>query len=129
MTASSGSTPGPRPDAAEVIKARLRADLRLAMRARASLEVGVLRALIAAVDNAQAVPIGGGHQRYVVHTFGDASAEVPRLMLDVAQVERLLEGEIANRRMAAEQFDALARPERAAELRAEAAVVARYAAL
>ena len=63
MTASLESPAEPGSDAAESLKARLRADLKLAMRARAKLDVGVLRALIAALDNAQAVQIGKTHHR------------------------------------------------------------------
>ena len=126
MTASSESAPDDVPDAVEALKIRFRADLKLAMRARSALEIGALRALIAALDNAQAVPVGDAHKRYVVHAFGDAAVEVPRLVLDAGEVQRLLQAEVASRRAAADQFDQLDRPERAAELRAEAAVVARY---
>jgi uncharacterized protein YqeY len=126
MTPSTGTPTATDGDAAETLKARLRADLKQAMRARASLEVGVVRALIAALDNAQAVPIGDAHQRYVVHAFGDGATEVPRLVLDAARVEGLLGDELAGRLQAADQIEGLGRAERAAELRAEAAIVARY---
>ncbi len=115
-------------DAAEAAKLRLRADLRLAMRARDALETAVLRAVIAALDNAQAVPAGDAHQTYVERPFGDASAEVPRLILGTKAVEALLEAEAADRLEAADQCERLARPERATQLRAEAAIVARYLA-
>ncbi len=116
-------------DAAETAKTRLRGDLRSAMRARNAEETAVLRALIAALDNAQAAPVGDKHLRYVVHQFGDRSAEVPRLSLDEAEVRCLVEREVASRHADADQFEGLGRLERAAELRAEAAIVARYLTL
>ena len=115
-------------DAAEALKLRLREDLRNAMRARAAAETAILRALIAALDNAQAVPLPPGHQRYVEHAFGDRAAEVPRLRLDAAAVRRLIEQEAKSRADAADEFDRLGRPDRAADLRAQAAIVARYVA-
>lgn len=125
MTDRSGAAE-PVEDAAEAVKARLRADLRLAMRARAVLETAVLRATIAVLDNAQAVPppVSGG--RYVQFAFGDPSAEVPRLNLSADAVRELLEQEVGSRREAADQFDQLGRTERGAALRAEADIVARY---
>lgn len=126
MTNSGPSSSETGLDAAEAAKVRLRADLKLAMRARATPDVGVLRALIAALDNAQAVPIGDTHQRYVEHQFGDRSAEVPRLGLDGAEVRRLLDHEVTSRTEAADQIERLGRSERAVQLRAEAAIVARY---
>jgi len=113
-------------DAAEVAKLRLRGDLKLAMQARAKLETSLLRAIIAALDNAQAVPARDKHARYVEHEFGDPAAEVPRLRLDAQDVRTLLEQEIRSRREAADQFEQLGKTDRAAELREEANIVARY---
>lgn len=113
-------------DAAEHLKARLRTDLRAAMRERVTTEISVLRALIAAIDNAQAAPIGEAHQRYVELRFGDRSAETPRLCLSGADVDALLEREVREKLDAAEQFDRLGQGEHAAALRAHADIVARY---
>ena len=65
---------------ATALKERLRADLKAAMQARASDEIRLLRTLIAALDNAEAVP--GTPGGYVHRAFGDAGAEVARLELD-----------------------------------------------
>ena len=51
-----------------------RADLKNAMQAKASDEVRVLRTLIAALDNAEAVP--GGDGPYVARAFGAFSSAV-----------------------------------------------------
>ncbi len=65
---------------ATALKQRLREDLKAAMQAKAADEVRVLRALIAALDNAEAVPPETGP--YVPRAFGDATAERPRRQLD-----------------------------------------------
>jgi len=119
--------PGPAvEDPAEAIKSRLRADLRSAMIAKDALRVRALRALIAAVDDAQAVPPAAGQPRYVVHAFGDRSVEVPRLRLTDDDVQRLLRHEAAARTSAAEEMERLDQNERAQELRLEAAIITRY---
>jgi uncharacterized protein YqeY len=113
-------------DAAETMTRRLRADLKTAMQARRTDEVRVIRALIGAIDNAQAVPTGPGHQPYVERAFGDASGEVPRLRLSAGDVQAVFVREVEERRIAADEMARLAQQDRAEMLRAEAAVVARY---
>jgi hypothetical protein len=113
-------------DAAEVMKSRLRADLRSAMLAKDPLRVRVLRALVAAIDDAQAVPPGEQHQRYVVHAFGDRSAEVPRLRLAEEDVQSLLAREAAARTSAAAEMERVAQNDRAQDLSKEAAIIASY---
>jgi uncharacterized protein YqeY len=117
-----GATP------AEIIKARLRADLRSAMQARVSADVAVLRVLIATLDNAEAVAIGDRHQRYVQLEFGDRSAEAPRRRLSPADIEGLLAREVRERRDAAAELGEIGQAERAAGLEAEAELIARYQA-
>lgn len=96
------------------------------MKARAASEVSLLRVLIAAIDNAQSVPIGDSHQRYVERPFGDGSAEVPRLELSEADLAVLLKREAAARDAAATEFERLAQAERAQVMRDEAGWVRRY---
>lgn len=109
---------------AAVLKDRLRADLKAAMQARATADVRVLRVLIAALDNAEAVP--SGHDRYVPRAFGDPSGEVARLQLDADAVDALLASEIAARQAAAADYRSHGRITEAERLEAEAAVVKRY---
>jgi len=120
------SSSQPAPDAAATLKARLRDDLKTAMRTRNALDIAVLRVIIAALDNAQAVPLPEGRQRYVVREFGDGSAEAPRLRLAEEDVRNLLIQEVRDREDAAAQFEDLGRADRAAALRLEAAIVSRY---
>lgn len=113
-------------DAADAMRARLRTDLKTAMQARSALEVGVLRSLIAAIDNAQAVPTAYGHQNYVSRAFGDGTAEVPRVTLSQADLGALLAMESEARIGAADELDRCGRPVEAAALREQALIARRY---
>ena len=111
---------------ADTLKARIRADLTSAMKARDSAQASLLRVLLAALDNAEAVPIGSAHERYQERAFGDPSAEVPRLVLTMEDVKALVAKERAEREVAAADFERLGRPDDAEGLRQEASWVARY---
>lgn len=110
---------------AVALKERLRADLKAALRARSTGEVRLLRTLIAALDNAEAV---AGESKYVPRAFGDPSGERARLELDDAAVSRLLAAEAEARLAAAADYERHDAAEEAARLRAEAAAIARYQA-
>lgn len=112
-------------DAAKEIKLRLRADLRAALRDGRGAEVKMIRSLLAAVDNAEAPPLPAG-QTAPGEDATNRSAEVKRLRLDEAQVRAALLAEIEEREGAAVELERLERTERAASLRAEAAVGRRY---
>ncbi|MFT4039854.1 MAG: GatB/YqeY domain-containing protein [Thermomicrobiales bacterium] len=112
-------------NAASIMKDRLRADLRAAMQERNASEARVLRSLIAAIDNAEAPAISTAPSAHA-HDFASGAAEVERLVLDDAQIARVLQAEIAERDCAAATFTQLGQPERAAELEAEAAIARRY---
>lgn len=114
-------------DASTSTKDLLRKDLRVALRAREALTVSTLRSLIAAIDNAQAVPVADAHQRYIVRPFSDGSAEATRRALSETDVRRILEEELAVRARSATECECHGRLEAASRLRAEAAIVARYA--
>src|SRR5688572_16883199 len=113
---------------ATTLKERLRADLKAAMQARMTDEVRVLRALIAALDNAEAVQIEAIQHNPLGRALGDPSGEVARREIDAAEVEAILAGEVAARLAAADDYDRHARPDDAARLRGEAALVGRYRA-
>src|SRR5690606_20394999 len=85
---------------ATALKERLRADLKVALQARATDEVRLLRTLIAALDDA--VP---GEYSAVPRAFGDPSGEVARRELDADTVEALLASEIESREGAALDYE------------------------
>jgi uncharacterized protein YqeY len=116
----------PPDDGVDVIKARLRTDLRAAMGARRIDEVAVLRTLLGALDNAEAVSVAPQH--YTERPFGDPATEVPRKRLSADDVEAVLGAEQRERLLTAETLERAGRAEDATKLRNEAAIVGRYLA-
>ena len=115
------------------LRERLGGALRQALRSRDAVAVSALRSALAALDNAEAVPDGGSdgsasatHPRLAGTTLGVGSAEVPRRTLSDDEQRAVLQAEIDERLFAAAQFDLGSRPDRAARLRAEAAVLAEH---
>lgn len=117
---------------AAALKERMRADLKAAMHSKASHEVRLLRTLIAALDNAEAIP--GQHDEgstisaFGTRAFDDPSGEVPRLHLDEVAIGQLLSGEIEARLQAAADFVRHGEATEAQRLRDEADLIARYCA-
>lgn len=100
------------------IKTRMRADLLAAMKDKRSAEVRTIRALIAAIDNAEAPPISADNN----------STEVERLLLSDADVRDVLMNELNERETAASELERLGETERAGAVRTEALVTRRYLA-
>lgn len=113
-------------DAATEMKARLRADLREAMKDRNALDTRVIRSLVAALDNAEAPARAQEQSTAAQHHFASGSAEVERLRLTWPQVQDILRAEHQERERAAAEFARLNKQEHAATLREEAGVIARY---
>ena len=111
---------------AVALKERLRADLKSAIQAKVVSEVRLLRTLIAALDNAEAVPVA--HDKYVSRKFGDPGGEVPRLSLDGEAIAHVLAAEIEARLVAAMDYDRHGEAAEATRLRAEAGLIERYTA-
>lgn len=112
---------------AAALKERLRADLKAAMQARATDEVRLLRSLIAALDNAEAVEVEIREEdKFTIRRVGDPAVEVSRRELDAGAVDRLLASEAEARLAAADDYERHGEYEEAARLRGEADLVARY---
>lgn len=114
-------------DAGARMKARLRADLVPAMKGGRTREVALLRDLMAAIDNAEAVPVREERASIVRHEFGSGSAEVERRALGPDQVRDLLLREIEAREQAAAELTLVGQMERADDLRADVLAAKRYA--
>ncbi|MCC3768810.1 GatB/YqeY domain-containing protein [Streptomyces sp. UNOC14_S4] len=98
------------------------------MRARDKVSVSTLRATLAALDNAEAVPVGEAGLRGVAleHSpVGAGTTEAVRSELSERDVVDIVHAEITERLDAAAQLTAPAHAGRAARLRAEAAVLQR----
>lgn len=103
---------------------RLQDDLKLAMRARDQPAVRALRSVLAAFANAEAPALDG---KGPSESYG-AMVDHERVFLTDDDHHRLLEAEIAERKAAAAEYDAIDRPDEAAEVRAEAAALEPYRA-
>lgn len=113
-------------NAGQNMKVRLRADLRIAMKEGRADEAKVIRALVAAIDNAEAPPLQFNERSVEQHHFNDRTAEIERLCLASAQVQAILIAEIQERERAAVEMDRLERADRADALRAEMMIAKRY---
>lgn len=92
-------------EATAALEARLEEDMKTALRAGEKLRLGVIRRARAAIKNAE------------------IAAREP---LDDAAVERVLKGIVKQHRESVEQFEAAGRADRAADERAEMAIVEEY---
>ncbi|MEU5081012.1 MULTISPECIES: GatB/YqeY domain-containing protein [Streptomyces] len=96
------------------------------MRARDKAAVSALRATLAALDNAEAVPVGEDELRGVAleqSPVGAGTTEAARRELSERDVIEVVRAEAGERLDAAAQLTAPAHADRAARLRAEADVL------
>jgi len=100
---------------------RLKADLSTALREGDGEAVAVLRALMAAIANAEAVELDPAQPRDV-----DGWAEVPRRRLTPDDLSRILRREAAELHSAAGEYEGRGRPDQAARLRRRAGLVEGY---
>ncbi|MCV7209445.1 GatB/YqeY domain-containing protein [Mycolicibacterium canariasense] len=105
----------------------LRSALLQARKQRDTVRVAALRSALGAIDNAETPDMAETHTRIdgpIAHSVaGLGAAEVARRALTEAEVLALLHAEIDERISAATQFSAGGHGDRAARLRAEAAVL------
>jgi uncharacterized protein len=106
------------PDAAETMRQRLQADLRLALKGRMAFDVAVLRVLIAAIDNAGSVPLSPKSE--------PRQHEVERRRLSGSDVQAILLREYEARRQTASDLARLGRRLESEQATREMEVVRRY---
>jgi uncharacterized protein YqeY len=116
---------------ADVLRTRLRTDLRAAMKAQARDEMAALRSLIAAIDNAESVedsspPPRTSSEHVAGAVQGLGAADGTRRTLSERDLQRIIEAELWERDAQAERLDLLGRVGDASHLRVEADVIARY---
>jgi hypothetical protein len=112
--------------AATAMKLRLRDDLRAAMAGKRSAEVAVLRTLLGALDQAEAVAAIARGREYVSLKFGDPAAEVPRKRLSAEEVHAVVRVERDELRKAAEDYARLRQADAAASAALKAEILERY---
>ncbi|MGC5345637.1 hypothetical protein PZB75_00670 [Streptomyces sp. AM 4-1-1] len=99
------------------------------MRARDKVAVSALRATLAALDNAEAVPVDGAEARGLAleqSPVGAGATEAMRRELSEHDVADVVRAEATERLDVAAQLTAPAHADRVARLRAEAAVLFRF---
>jgi uncharacterized protein YqeY len=106
----------------------LRAELRRALVARRVHEAAVLRETLAAIDNAEAPPVGAAPTREASAVFaggvrGLGAGEVARIQLGSAAVAAIIEREIEDRKRAAAEYSDLGRHQEAGVLAAQIEVL------
>jgi uncharacterized protein len=106
------------PDAAEAMRQKLQTDLRAAIKGRQALDVAVLRGLIAAIDNAGAVPLAAKSE--------PPQREVERRHLDSGEVQAILRREYEAHQAAASEFARLGRGVESEQANFATAIVSRY---
>jgi hypothetical protein len=88
--------------------------------------VAVLRALLGAIDQAEAVAAVERGREYVSLRFGDPAVEVPRRRLSAGEVEEVVRKERDELRNAADDYARLGQAEAAAARALQADLVGRY---
>jgi uncharacterized protein YqeY len=114
------------------MRASLRDDLTAALKARDRVAVTALRSALAAIDNAEAVPVDlpldsvTGNEHVAGSATGLGTAEAERRHLTEADLRSIVENEVQERSVAAQEYEQLGRNDLAERLRAEAEVLSRY---
>jgi len=117
------------------MRASLRSDLTAALKARNRVAIAALRSALSAIENAEAVPIDQpmnnaaevtGNEHVAGAVIGLGAAEVERRHLTDADLRSIVENEVRERLVAAEEYEKSSRNDVAERLRAEAEVLRRY---
>jgi hypothetical protein len=88
--------------------------------------VRLLRAIVAAIDNAEAVPVESGRDRANLTAFGLGAGEVARKELTPEDIAALMDREHDERLAAATEYERLGQTAEAARLIHEAELIDRY---
>ena len=120
--------PALQPDAASAMKQRIRGDLRAAISGRRTAEVEVLRCLLGALDQAEAVPVHATSGGAAGVRFGDPAGEVARKQLSTDEVQAVLLAERDEIRTVADELTRRGRADAAAAHLLRAALLDGYLA-
>jgi uncharacterized protein len=120
--------PGPADDA-RALRAALRQGLTAALKARDPDALAALRTAIAAIDNAEAVPVPGRRLPPATSAHiagarsGPGSTEAARQRLEAGELRDILRGQVAEYTSEADRYDALGQADAAQRLRRRARVL------
>lgn len=115
----------------QALRAAMRRDLVSAMKARRSDAVAALRAAIAAIDDAEAVPAPEAGQAATSSHIAGAraglgAAEAARQDLSDSEQRAILRDQLTGYTAEADRYEALGQPAAAARLRAQAHLLSGY---
>lgn len=110
---------------------RVRRDLRSALKLRQPERVSALRAILAAIDNAEAVDVAtsypSGTGGVIAHSCpGVGSTEAPRRRLTMADVVQIVSDLVRDDETHAQRYGSMRRTEAADALRRKAAIMRSY---
>jgi uncharacterized protein YqeY len=113
---------------ASALHARLQLALRDAIKAHDAIAISALRSALSAIGNAEAVdqasaPRAGVAEHFAGSFTGLAAAEVRPRPVRPAELDGIVRTEIAERQLAAGEYERLGQADRAARLRHEASVL------
>lgn len=106
------------------IREQMKVDLRNALKARDTERVTTLRAVLGAIDNAEAVPVAAVSS--LVEPVIGKSNEVPRKLLSTEDIHQIVAHEVAERQRAAQTYAELGQSAEAERLQTAAALLATY---
>lgn len=113
------------------VRPELKTRLTSAMRERDRAVASAIRSALAALDNAEAVPVAsvagpadGASEHVATANVGVGSSDAPRRELSAAEEREVVSGEVAELRSAAQELAALGSTDRAKDLRRAAHLIA-----
>jgi len=107
------------------LREQMKVDLIQAMKARQSATVATLRSVLAAIDNAEAVPVSDESTMPVEPVMGKRN-EVPRKLLSAHDIQQIIQNEVDERRENGLKYAQLGRKAEAERLQTAAALLATY---
>ncbi|WP_026820534.1 GatB/YqeY domain-containing protein [Arthrobacter castelli] len=109
----------------------MRRDLKTAMKARDRVAVTAIRSALAAIDNAEAIPVErsvaeNGTAEVAASAVGIGAAEADRRDLDAEDMRAIVEAEVNDRTAVAGEYEQAGHSDAGDKLRAEADVLRGY---
>lgn len=107
------------------LREQMKVDLIEAMKARQSATVATLRSVLAAIDNAEAVPVSK-ESTLPVEPMPGQRHEVPRKLLSTDDIRQIVQKEVDERQANSVKYAALGRKAEAERLQTAATLIATY---
>lgn len=106
------------------LRQQMKADLTQAMKARQRATVATLRSVLAAIDNAEAIPVN--EPAFPVEPVLGQRHEAPRKLLSAEDIRQIVQKESDERQAASAKYATLGLQDEAERLQAAATLLATY---